>query len=408
VTLPVAIAKPTAEFAPAPLELLVIQPTSLCNLDCAYCYVPDRQNASLLPIALLERLLQAVSRSRLAARDGELKILWHAGEPLAAGLDFYRAAVDATDRLMVGRRITHAIQTNGTLITDEWCEFFRSNGVLIGVSIDGPAAIHDANRVTRGGRGSFAQAMRGIERLRAHGIGISVLSVLTAQSIGRPDELFDFYANADLHSVAFNVEEIEGPNVRSSLVEDSGDMTSARSSYRAFMTRFAELNRRRGWPLTVREFVSLGQLIEARRATPTSEPRIAEQRIGAIVTMTRDGTLFSWSPELASGIPGQPNRFALGNINDVDTIDALFTTDRARAIQGEIDLGVDMCRRSCEYFGVCGGGWPGNKFYEHGTAATTETLKCVLQTQELAEVILSAVADVPGAVRSTSTVAAQN
>jgi uncharacterized protein len=379
-------------FAPAPLELLVIQPTSLCNLDCAYCYVPDRQNASRLPIALLERLLQAVSRSRIAARERELKILWHAGEPLAAGVDFYRAAVNATDRLVGGRwRIRHSIQTNGTLITDEWCEFFRSNGVSIGVSIDGPAELHDANRMTRGGRGSFAQAMRGIERLRAHDIGISVLSVLTAQSIGRPDELFYFFVDAGLHSVAFNVEEIEGPNVKSSLVEMSGDLTRARSSYRAFMTRFAELNRLRGWPLTIREFVSLGQLIEARRANPTSEPTIAEQRLGAIVTMTRDGTLFSWSPELASGIPGQPNRFALGNIGDVDTIDSLFTTDRARTIQSEIDAGVDMCRRSCEYFGVCGGGWPGNKFYEHGTAATTETLKCALQTQELTEVILSAI-----------------
>jgi uncharacterized protein len=393
-TLPVAVEEPGSVFAPAPLELLVIQPTSLCNLDCAYCYVPDRQNASRLPIALLERLLQAVSRSRIARREDELKILWHAGEPLAAGIDFYRAAVDATDRLMGGRwRVRHSIQTNGTLITDEWCEFFRSKGVSIGVSIDGPAALHDANRVTRGGRGSFAQAMRGIERLRAHDIGVSVLSVLTAQSIDRPDELFHFFADAGLHSVAFNVEEIEGPNVRSSLIEKSGDLARARSRYRAFMSRMAELNRMRGWPLTIREFVSLGQLIDARRATPTSEPTIAEQRIGAIVTMTRDGTLFSWSPELASGVPGQPNRFALGNISDIDTIDSLFTTDRARTIQSEIDSGVDMCRRSCDYFGVCGGGWPGNKFYENGTAATTETLKCALQTQELTEVILSAIAD---------------
>ena len=159
------------------------------------------------------------------------------------------------------------------------------------------------------------------------------------------------------------------------------------------MSQIAELNRDGGWPLTIREFVSLGQLIEARRADPTNEPTIAEQRIGAIVTMTRDGTLFSWSPELASGMPGQPNQFALGNIADVDTIDSLFTSDRARTIQSEIDLGVEMCRRTCDYFGVCGGGWPGNKFYERGTAATTETLKCALQTQELTEVILSATGD---------------
>jgi uncharacterized protein len=247
--------------------------------------------------------------------------------------------------------------------------------------------------MTRGGRGSFVQAMRGIERLRAHDIGISVLSVLTAQSIDRSDELFHFFVDAGLRHVAFNVEEIEGPNLSSSLVENSDDLARARSRYRPFMSRIAALNRDRGWPLTIREFVSLGQLIEARRANPTSEPTIAEQRLGAIVTMTRDGTLFSWSPELASGMPGQPNRFALGNISDVETIDSLFTTDRARTIQSEIDRGVDMCRRTCDYFGVCGGRWPGNKSYERGTAPTTDTLKCALQTQELTEVILSAIVD---------------
>ena len=392
----IPVESPTIAVTPSALELLVIQPTSLCNLDCAYCYVPDRQNASRLPIPVLESLLRAVSSSRIARGDRALKILWHAGEPLAAGIDFYRAAVDATDRLMGdGWRVRHSIQTNGTLITDEWCEFFRANGVSIGVSIDGPADVHDANRVTRGGRGSFAHAMRGIDRLRAYGIGVSVLSVLTAKSIERPDDMFQFFVDTDLRHVAFNVEEIEGPNLSSSLVEKADDLVRARSRYRMFMSRIAELNRDHGWPLTVREFVSLGQLIEARRADPTSEPTIAEQRLGAIVTMTRDGTLFSWSPELASGEPGQPNRFALGNITDFESIDSLFTTNRARTIQAEIDRGVDMCRRTCDYFGVCGGGWPGNKFYEKGTAATTETLKCALQTQELTEVILSAIADRP-------------
>jgi uncharacterized protein len=230
--------------------------------------------------------------------------------------------------------------------------------------------------------------MRGIERLRAHDIGINVLSVLTSESIDRPDEMFDFFVGADLLQVAFNVEEIEGPNLSSSLVATADGLGGARSRYRRFMGRMAELNQDRGWPLTIREFVSLGQLIEARRAAPKDEPRIAEQRLGAIVTMTRDGTLFSWSPELASGMPGQPNRFALGNIGDLETIDSLFASDRARSIQREIDLGVDMCRSTCDYFGVCGGGSPGNKFYERGTMATTETLKCALQTQELTEVIL--------------------
>jgi uncharacterized protein len=103
----------------------------------------------------------------------------------------------------------------------------------------------------------------------------------------------------------------------------------------------------------------------------------------------RDGTVYSWSPELASGVPGVPDRLALGNIRDVTSVDELLVTERARTIQREIDRGVEMCSRDCDYFGVCGGGSPGNKFYERGTFAATETLKCALQTQELTEVILT-------------------
>ena len=109
--------------------------------------------------------------------------------------------------------------------------------------------------------------------------------------------------------------------------------------------------------------------------------------------MTRMGSLSSWSPELASGVPGAPDRFMLGDIRDVDSVDDLFLSDRAKAIQQEIDSGVEMCRRQCEYFGVCGGGSPANKFYERGTFATTETLKCALQIQELTEAVLSTFAD---------------
>jgi uncharacterized protein len=375
------------------LELLVIQPTSLCNLDCSYCYVPDRLDSRRLPISLLEVLLRAVRCSRIAEKQQDLKILWHAGEPLAAGIDFYRQALDVTERTMGDRwRVRHSIQTNGTLVNHEWCELFRAKEVSIGVSLDGPAQMHDANRKTRSGRGSFAQVMRGIEILRAHEIGINVLCVLTSQSIGYPDEMFRFLVDGGFRQVAFNVEEIEGPNLESSLLQIRGGLASARSRYRVFMARIAELNRDRGWPLTVREFVSLAQLIQSRRENSMNTPVVAEQRGGAILTMTRDGTVYSWSPELASGAPGVPDRFSLGNIREVKSVDELLVTQRAKTIQREIDRGVEMCRRECEYFGVCGGGSPGNKFYERGTFAATETLKCALQTQELTEVILTAFA----------------
>ncbi len=375
---------------PRGLDLLVIQPTALCNLDCSYCYVPDRQNSARLPFDLLEKLLLAVRSSSLARDQRELKILWHAGEPLAAGIDYFRQAFELTGRLLGDRwRVRHSIQTNGTLITDAWCDLFQAHNVLLGVSLDGPEAVHDANRKTRGGGGSFVRVMRGIERLRAHNLRINVLSVLTARSIERPDEMFHFFLERDLRRVAFNVEEIEGPNLQSSLLPVFGGVAAARARYGAFMRRLGLLNREHGMPLIIREFVSLAQLIENARADPAHAPLAPERRLGGILTVARDGAVSSWSPELASGLPGASDRFSLGNIRDVASVDELLVTERASAIQEEIDRGVEMCRAGCEYFGVCGGGSPGNKFYERGTFATAETLKCALQTKELVEVMLA-------------------
>jgi uncharacterized protein len=371
------------------LELLVIQPTARCNLDCRYCYVPDRDDPTRLPTALLEQLFRAVRRSKLLNGQEDLPVLWHAGEPLAAGLRFYHEAFDLIDEILDGQfNVHHSMQTNATLITSAWCEFFRVRNVAIGVSIDGPREIHDANRKTRAETGSFDVAMRGVELLRAHDMGISVLSVLTSQNIGRPDEMFEFFVESGFHDIAFNVEEIEGPNLHSSLIAADGDLASPRARYRVFMGRMLQLNAAQGWPLTIRELVSIAQRMQSRRSDPSFVPSIAEQQAGAILTMARDGTVYSWSPELASGVPGAPDRFSLGNIRDVQSLDDLLITSRAIEIQSEIDLGVAACRRDCAYFGVCGGGSPGNKFYEVGSFSATQTLKCALQTQELTEVVL--------------------
>lgn len=374
---------------PSGLDLLVIQPTALCNLDCRYCYVPDRQNSARLPFSLLEQLLVAVRSSHLTRDQPSLRILWHAGEPLAAGIDFYREAFALTARVLGDRfQVRHSMQSNGTLINAAWCDLLRTWRVRVGVSLDGPEAVHDANRKRLGGGGSFNRTMRGIELLRTHGFRINVLSVLTTQNIDIPDEMFHFFLRHDLRRVAFNVEEIEGPNLQSSLLPVAGGIASARERYGAFMRRFWALNTQHGRPLIVRELLNLAGLIRAWRSDPGHAPQAPERRLGGILTMSRDGAVSSWSPELASGAPGEPGRFVLGNIRDTGSVDVLLAGDRARALQEEIDRGIALCGTECEHFGVCGGGSPGNKFYERGTFAAAETLKCALQTKELVEVML--------------------
>src|SRR5437899_1467623 len=124
-------------------QLVIIQPTPFCNIDCRYCYLQGRSSTDRLSISTLERILDAVFSSSYASN--KITIVWHAGEPLTLPISFYERAYDViTDRCPTSTQISTAIQTNGTLITQQWCDLFLRHNVNVGVSIDGPRPIHDA------------------------------------------------------------------------------------------------------------------------------------------------------------------------------------------------------------------------------------------------------------------------
>ncbi|MFN9659694.1 MAG: radical SAM protein, partial [Cyanobacteriota bacterium] len=203
-----------------PLELLVVQATPYCNLDCDYCYLPDRHDRRRLDPALLDPILDTVLSSPFVS--GDFTLLWHAGEPLMLPPAFYDAASHRVAAALArhGRgdlRITQAIQTNATVIDERWCDCFVRNGIQVGVSVDGPAFLHDAHRRTRTGLGSHAATMRGIGQLRRHGIPFQVITVLTAAALDHADALFHFYLENGIVDGGFNMEETDGANALSSL-----------------------------------------------------------------------------------------------------------------------------------------------------------------------------------------------
>jgi uncharacterized protein len=157
-----------------------------------------------------------VFRHALAAPD--FTVVWHAGEPLVLPVQWYREAFAAVRRnAPAGVHIPHSVQTNAMLVTDEWCDFFRENAVRVGVSLDGPARIHDLRRRTRSGQGTHARVMKGIETLRRNGVPFHVICVVGADTLDAAGELVDFFVAEDIHDVGFNIEEIEGVHRRSSL-----------------------------------------------------------------------------------------------------------------------------------------------------------------------------------------------
>lgn len=362
---------------PEKLELLVVQPTPFCNLDCDYCYLADRANTVRMPRAVLRKTFERVLASR-HAREG-FTVVWHAGEPLVVGVDFYEEAIELLRELDTrGLEIHHAFQTNATLVTPEWCEFFKRHRARLGVSVDGPAFLHDAHRKTRSGRGTHDRVMAGVRRLREHGVSFHVISVLTSRSLDHPDELFRFYVENGIRRVAFNIEEVEGVNDSSSLGrEDAAEKT------RAFLGRFLDLVETTGADLRVRELHGLGRLV----AGGGSVERNQENTAMRILSVDHAGNFSTWSPELLGQKSPEYGDFLLGNVRD-DDLDALERSTKFRHLRREIERGVAACRESCEYFGVCGGGAPSNKYFENGTFASTETLHCRLSKKAVADVLL--------------------
>jgi uncharacterized protein len=365
---------------PGPLELLVLQPTPFCNINCSYCYLPDRQSTRRMSRETLEQTFRWVFGSGLVRAP--FTLLWHAGEPLVLPVAFYEAAAEVLQRHNVDNvPILQSFQTNATLIDSDWCEFLRRPDTDVGVSVDGPEFLHDRCRRTRQGRGTLDRVLRGIQLLHEKGVAFHVITVLTADSLDYPDELFDFYRANGIDSVGFNVEEIEGPNVTSSL-----QRSGTPERFRRFFKRFLELALRADPPMLVREFeVSASTFMKERRCQPGS--RIQENKPWAIVNVDCDGKFSTYSPELL-GIPSIAHGgFILGNVA-TDPFEEVIASPHLRRLDDEIARGVEMCRQSCTYFAFCGGGPPANKFFENGTFASTETLFCRLHKKVCVDVTL--------------------
>ncbi|TNF39623.1 MAG: anaerobic sulfatase-maturation protein [Bacteroidetes bacterium] len=168
---------------------------SACNLNCSYCYYLDKaptiyqDHEPLMPPDVLEEYIKQYIE---ANEVPEVTFVWHGGEPLMAGIDYYRKAVELQRKYAGGKAILNSLQTNGIMMNADWCRFFHANRFLIGLSIDGPRDIHDAYRVNKAGRPSFDKAMAAVSLMRQYGVEYNTLSVVTNLSEGRGAEVYNF------------------------------------------------------------------------------------------------------------------------------------------------------------------------------------------------------------------------
>ena len=186
------IANPFAK----PLYVMLKPAGAHCNLACKYCYYLEKNK--LYPTVqrhlMSDEMLEQFTREYIEAQTmNQVLFTWHGGEPLLRSIDFYRKAISLQKKYAGGRHIDNVIQTNGTLLTDEWCEFFAQNHWLVGISIDGPQPDHDHYRLTAAGKPSWKKVMQGIKLLKKHGVEWNAMAVVNAYNANHPLEFYRFF-----------------------------------------------------------------------------------------------------------------------------------------------------------------------------------------------------------------------
>lgn len=351
---------------------LVLQPTPLCNMRCSYCYLTDLSNPSRMPVEIPRMLAQEFAEG---LTSGPVEVRWHAGEPLTVGARHLSLLWEPFDELRHADRMCHSLQTNGTLIDDEWCALFRRHDVKVGLSIDGPRWAGGQRRSLSGAE-TFDRAMRGVECLRRNRVAFNTIAVVTLAAIPtiieRIDEYFDFFRSLGTEEVGFNIEEQEG---RHKVLADR-DLVG-----RYWEAVFDAWLRCAGQP-PIRDF---RRVLNFARASLTGER--PSPRIDLLPTVTHDGDVVVLSPELAGYRDDRYGHFIAGNLNEESLAVILRRALGLRYVQ-EFREGARACRSSCRYFDYCRAGTAGNRYFEHGQFVTNETTYCRHSRQVPFDVVL--------------------
>ncbi|MCK1733084.1 GRRM system radical SAM/SPASM domain protein [Bradyrhizobium sp. 138] len=360
------------------INLLVLQPTPFCNLDCRYCYLPDRSVNRKMEFGVLREVVSKIVSSPYLAST--LRVCWHAGEPTVLPVEYYEKAFSIIESARPhGVKVEHLFQTNGTLLNEEWCEFFKRHSVAVGVSIDGPEIINDTCRIDRQGNGTFKRTMQGIRLLQRHDVLFHVIAVLSRASLSKADVLFEFFVEHQIHQVCFNIEEQEGANPKSSL-----QYSEVETEFRNFFSIYYSRLESSGFPHWVREIdFAMNAVFWSDLAAPSN----ALTEPFASVNVDYLGNFATFCPELLSMKTENYGQLVFGNLL-ADRLEDCSSNKIFQRANEDIQEGVRLCKETCSYFGVCGGGAPSNKLYENGTFASSETLFCRLIIKAMTDLAL--------------------
>lgn len=362
-----------------------MQPTTLCPMDCTYCYLLERHLKQEMTPLVATAIADGIGSSW-----EPVEVVWHGGEPLAVGVERFVELLAPFEPLRRAGRVRHKVQTGGGRpITDAWCDVFEQYDIGVGVSIDGPRTLN-RHRVDRGGHPMFDRTVTGVETLKRRGIHFTVLAVVSQGGTRQAVQVLDFIRDLGTSWVGFNVEAKEGANV--------DGQTPSIEHARGFWRDTFEWCRDNP-DLTVREVDNvLGFLGLA------SERRDADSKHDPIPTIGWNGDVVLLSPELLGVRSTIYSDFIAGNVLADDLPTILNRSDGLLYVQ-EFTAGLETCKQTCEFFAFCQGTQAGDRFFEHGTFTATETDHCRNSVQALvlalAELLrIEGTDDDPGADRA--------
>ncbi len=217
---------------PPRIHILAKPSGATCNLACSYCFFLDKE--LLYPnskFRMSEETLESYIRQLIEThRSSEVTVSWQGGEPTLMGVDFFRKAIEFQEKYRKpGMKFENTLQTNGTLLNDEWCQFFKENNFLIGISMDGPRHLHDYHRVDKGGRPTFDRVMRGLRLLQKYGVEYNILTAINRINADHPLEVYRFLRDeAGTEWIQF-IPVIERMNPDGFNLIQAGDVVSPRS-----------------------------------------------------------------------------------------------------------------------------------------------------------------------------------
>ena len=345
-----------------PLYVMLKPAGARCNLRCRYCYYLEKDHLYAGNDAhfMSERLLEKFIADYMQAQTTpEVLFTWHGGEALLRPIAFYERALQLQRRYARGRQVVNSIQTNGTLLTPEWCEFLRENGFLVGISIDGPRNVHDACRRTSADGPSFDRVMQGLQLLKEHHVEWNALAVVNNLNVEKPREFYRFFKDIGCQYLQFApiVERIVSRDDGLTLapgMQEGGRLTShsiTPSQWGRFLCELFD-----EWVVADvgSIFVQIFDATLANWVGVTPGICTLSAHCGHAAVMEHNGDVFSCDhfvfPE-----------YRLGNLNEKTITEMVYSPQQQRFAQMKTAMLPRQCRE-CPFLFACHGECPKNRF----------------------------------------------